>query len=258
VITWKHGVESYRQDLVPGQNLQSLTEKGSMRLKTIVSRTSIFAVLALVPFVASAQTSPQTNGPATPEEVPPMLRPKAPIPDPATPKARPFYDARYGVSFTVPTAWNLNRKDAEVSTFNLDARNAAHNAQLRAVASISFNPHPTSTFSGALFYYSVAPHTTAAQCTAQAIARAPRTVTTEQIDGVPFTHGYEEHGSICTESRDEIYTTERDNACYRFDAVINSFCGGDVSGVRDIMEDELDAVRSRMQRILSTVHFDPK
>ncbi len=240
-------------------------EKGSMRLKTIVPCTFAVIALTLLSAGASAQVAPESvptpsqgAGQTKREEVPPMLRPKGPVPDPTTPKARPFYDARYGVSFTVPMAWNLTRKDSEVSTFSLDARNAARSAQLRAVANINFNPHPTSTFSGALFYFSVASHVTAAQCSFQASARAPRTVTTEQIDGVPFTHGYEEHGGICTESRDEIYTTERDNLCYRFDEVINSFCGGDVSGIRDITEDELNAVRKRMQRILETVHFDPK
>jgi hypothetical protein len=234
-----------------------------MRLKTIVSCTA--AVLALLPaaIIAQSPATPQPSPTAPPtqtahEEVPALLRPKPPNPDPTTPKSRPFYDAHYGVSFTVPAAWNLTRKDSEVSTFNLDARTASHNALLRAVATISFNPHPTSTFSGALFYYSVTPHTTAAQCAFQASAHPPHTVTTEEIDGASFTHGYDEHGGICTESRDEIYTTQRNNTCYRFDAVINNFCGGDVSGVRDIMENELDDVRSRMQRILVTVHFDPK
>ena len=84
----------------------------------------------------------------------------------------------------------------------------------------------------------------------------PTPSTTIQIAGVPFTHGYDEHGGICTESRDEIYTTHRNNACYRFDPVINNFCGGEVSGVQDITARELDAVRQRMQSILNTVHFD--
>ena len=123
---------------------------------------------------------------------------------------------------------------------------------MRAVATISFNPHPYSTFSGALFYYSVTPNVTANQCAAQASARAPRTVTTTQVAGVPFTHGYDEHGSICTESRDEIYTTHHNDTCFRFDAVINNFCGGDVSGVQDITERELNDVRQRMQSILNT------
>jgi hypothetical protein len=61
---------------------------------------------------------------------------------------------------------------------------------------------------------------------------------------------------IYTESRDEIYTTQRNDACYRFDAVINSFCGGDVSGVQDITDRELDDVRKRMQSILNTIRFD--
>ena len=61
-----------------------------------------------------------------------------------------------------------------------------------------------------------------------------------------------------TEARDEIYTTLRNNACYRFDLVINTFCGGEVSGVRDITPAELNAVLKRLQSILDTVGFDAK
>jgi hypothetical protein len=215
-------------------------------------RCTIAAMLtALVAVASPAQTKSSGS-----EAVPPLLRPKPPAVEPTMPPAHPFRDSRYGVTFTVPAAWDLTRKDAEVSTFNLDARSIARTTQLRAVASIDFNPHPNSTFSGALFYFSVTPHLSAAECTAQATAREPHTASTAQIGGISFTHGYDEHGGICTESRDEIYTTAHNNACYRFDAVINTFCGGDVSGVQDITPGELDAVRHRMQKILDSVHFD--
>jgi hypothetical protein len=224
-----------------------------MRLTTILSCT--IAALSVLTTAASAQTGAT---PGVREPVPPMLRSHPPAPEPTTPPAHSFHDSRYGVTFTIPAAWNLNRKDSEVSTFRLDAPTATRATQLRAVATISFNPHPYSTFSGALFYFSVTPHTTPTQCSAQASAQAPRTITTTPIAGINFTHGYDEHGTICTESRDEIYTTPRNNACYRFDVVINTFCGGDVSGVQDITPHELDAVRHRMQTILDSVEFDTK
>jgi hypothetical protein len=224
-----------------------------MRLNTILSCiTVVFFALT----VASAQQSRPIPG--QPEPIPPMLQSHTPAPEPTTPPAHPFRDSRYHVTFTVPAAWNLTRKDSEVSTFRLDAPTATRATQLRAVATISFNPHPFSTFSGALFYFSVTPHTTAGECAFQASAKAPRTVITSQIDGIPFAHGYNEHGGICTESRDEIYTTPRNNVCYRFDVVINTFCGGDVSGVQDITDRELDSVRKRMQTILDSVKFDTK
>ena len=221
-----------------------------MSLTTILSCCTI----AFLANFAAAQTNPPRG---VPEAVPPLLQRHPPPPDPTTPPARPFRDSHYGVSFTIPAAWNLTRRDFEVSTFHLDARNAAHNAQLRAVATISFNPHPTSTFSGALFYFSVAPHTTPNQCAAQASAHAPHIITATPIGGLTFTHGYDEHGGICTESRDEIYTTQRHGSCFRFDAVINTFCGED-SGIRDIDAAELDSVRHRMKAILDSVHFDPE
>jgi len=212
---------------------------------------------ASAPTQTKAQTNTQTNAQPKPPLMPvPSFGPATAAPEPSTPPAAPFHDARYGVSFTVPAAWNLTRKDRDVSTFALDARNAPRTTQMRAVATISFNPHPYSTFSGALFYFSVTPRTIPSDCAAQASAEPPHSVTTTRINDIPFTHGYDEHGGVCTESRDDIYTTPRDKICYRFDVVVNSFCGGDVSGVRDITPGELDSVRRRMQAILDSVRFD--
>jgi hypothetical protein len=180
------------------------------------------------------------------------------VPDPSTPPASAFHDTRYGVTFKVPAGWTLTRHDAEVSTFAFDVRTAPVSAQMRGLATIAFNPHPASTFSGALFYFSVTPRSTEAQCRDQASAQAPRTVTSAQIAGTSFTHGYDEHGTICTEARDEIYTALRNNACYRFDLVVNTFCGGEVSGIRDISPAELNAVFKRLQSILDTVSLDAK
>lgn len=182
----------------------------------------------------------------------------ATVPDPATPPASNFHDSRFGVSFKVPAAWSQIRHDAEVSTFAYDVRTAPPSSLMRGLATIAFNPHPTSTFSGALFYFSVVPHSTGDQCRLAASAQAPRTVTTAQVGGATFTHGYDEHGTICTESRDEIYTALRKGACYRFDLVINTFCGGEVSGMRDISSTELNDMFKRLQSILSTVTFDQR
>lgn len=214
-----------------------------------------------VPLQKSGPT-PLTNGvqgmsPLAGIGAPPMMHRLAPVPDPPNPPARVFHDEHYGVSFTVPTAWDLTRKDSSVSTFNLDARSALRSTKMRAVATIAFNPHPTSTFSGALFYFSVTPNTTAAECSKQATEKSPRRIGTADIDGVTFEHGYDQHGVICTEARDEIYTAERGDACYRFDMVINTYCGGEVSGVRDITPDELNSVRNRMKAILNSVKFEP-
>jgi len=178
--------------------------------------------------------------------------------EPTTPPAHSFHDTRHGVSFQIPAGWNFSSKDSDLSTFNLDARTAPRHAQMRAVANIAFNPFPASTFSGALFYFSVTPHTSETECHAQASAQAPRIVTTTVIDGVSFTHGYDEHGTICTEARNEIYTAQRSNACYRFDLVINNFCGGEVSGVRDITPQQIEAIRKRLEGILTTVKFDAR
>jgi hypothetical protein len=191
------------------------------------------------------------------ESVHAQLQKRDAPPEPTTPAARRFTDPRYRVALEIPTAWNLTRRDGEVSTFHLDARSAPSSSQLRGVASIAFNPYPQSTFSGALVYFSVSPRTTDADCARQAFLPLHRPATTAEINGVSFSHGYDEHGGICIESRDDVYTAYRSKACYRFDLVINTFCGGDVSGVRDMTHGEMDDIRAREQKILGSLAFHP-
>ncbi len=172
------------------------------------------------------------------------------------PPARGFHDSRYGVSFSLPAGWNSTRTDGELSTFALDVRSLRPRAQLREVAQLAFNPYPASTFAGAFFYFSVVPSANAASCAGQAVSQAPRSTGQRGIGGVTFAHGYDQHGRICTESRDEIYTALRGKSCLRFDLVLNTFCGGEVSGAQTITDAQIAAVRARMEAILDTVRFD--
>jgi hypothetical protein len=204
-----------------------------------------------------------------------------------------FHDSANHLSFNFPANWNFAEQDHEISTFHLDARTAPRNATLRAVVAMPQNPFPESTFSGAYLYFSVTPHSSAAACARQTVApkltpgeaarraveNAPETAAAPepnpasalapgptlsltsdkiQIAGIPFTHGRDQQRDICITQRDEVYTTLHRGACYRFDLVINNFCGGQVSGVKDITEKELDQVRARLESILNTVRFDPK
>ena len=181
------------------------------------------------------------------------------------PKTHTFHDPTYHLSFDYPAAWTFSQNDREISTFHLDARSAPRNARLRAVVAMPENPFPASTFSGAYLYFSVIPHASAASCAAQAqsttiVRNASQTKPGEktQVSGIPFTHGHDEVKDICLTQHDEIYTTRHAGACYRFDLSINNFCGGEVSGVKDITPAELDQVRARLTSILTTIRFDPK
>ena len=178
--------------------------------------------------------------------------------EPTSPLPQHIHLLASGVSFDLPAGWNFARRDGELSTFALDARSSLPNTHFRSVAQLAFNPFPYSTFAGALFYASTTPHSTALQCSNQATAPASHPVSTAEIGSVPFKHGYNEHGEVCTEERDEIYTALRQDTCYRFDLVINTFCGGEVSGSRDLTPQQLDAVRHRLEGILQTVSFDTK
>jgi hypothetical protein len=178
--------------------------------------------------------------------------------EPTTPPAQHLHLLTSGISLDIPTGWSFSRYDGELSTFALDARSSLSSTRMRGVAALNFNPFPYSTFSGAFFYSSTTPKSSALQCSNQATAPASHPVTTTEIDGVPFKHGYAEHGRSCTEERDEVYTALRGSTCFRFDLVINTFCGGEVSGTRDITERELEAVRHRLEAILTSVKFDAR
>jgi hypothetical protein len=183
---------------------------------------------------------------------------RVPTAPPATDHEKVFHDARYQVTFKVPPGWGLTSKDGEVGTFHIDARSAPRKAIMRAVATLKFNPYPNSTLSGAMFYYSVEPHTTDQECAKQASApqangkqeiRQP-----QDIAGMSFTHGHDEYGDICVESRDEVYTAYRKGACYRFDLTVNTFCSVS-SGVRDMTSNEMLDVEQKLADILSTVQL---
>jgi len=176
-----------------------------------------------------------------------------------------FHDPTYHLSFDYPATWTFSNADGEISTFHLDARSASARARVRAVVAIPENPFPASTFSGAYVYFSVTPRTSAVSCAQQTtgttiVKNIPQTEPGEKtrIADIPFTHGHDEQKNICITQRDEIYTTRHSGACYRFDLAINNFCGGEVSGVRDITPAQLDQVRTRLTSILNTLRFDPK
>lgn len=184
-----------------------------------------------------------------------IVVPTAPPPSATT---HDFKDGHFGVKFQVPPGWSLNRKDGLVSTFHNDARSAAPNAQVRGIASLDFNPYPYSTLSGAVFYFSVTPHSSDEECAKE--AEPPQEIQVastdvQDINGMRFNHGHDEHGDICVEARDEVYTAYRKGSCYRFDMEINTFCAIS-SGAQEITDHQLQSLNQRMADILSTVTLE--
>ncbi len=182
----------------------------------------------------------------------PIPVPGAPLP---TAVAQPFHDKHYGVRFQVPAGWNFVQKDLQVSTFHLDARTAAPKTEMRGVAAIDFNPYPLSTFSGALFYYSVQRHTNDHECALQAMTGAEANRDSEPIGGLDFLHGHDEHGAMCIESRDEVYTAYRKGSCYRFDLTVNTFCSIS-SGALEMTIRQYQDIEKKMDGILDSVVLD--
>ena len=175
--------------------------------------------------------------------------------EPASPPAQTISDDAAQLRFALKPGWNVARKDREISTFHLDARTAPRKAELRAVANLAFNPFPLSTFSSAFFYLSVTPRTAATECTAQTTVAPEKPLRPETVGGIAFSRGLDEHGRICTEARDVTYTAMHKGKCVRFDLAVNSFCGGEVSGVRDMTDLELASVFRRLEEIVETVQF---
>jgi len=215
-------------------------------LATLCLALSLATPFAQAQHLASAQPTSHPN--------PKLIT--VPIAPDASAKERDFQDKRFGVTFHVPPGWELSRKDGQVSTFHQDARTASPNAELRGVAILDFNPFPQSTLSGALFYYSVEPKTTDVECAAQAthldLADTEHHKDVQTIGSVPFAHAHDEHGEICTEARDEVYTAFHKHACYRFDLAMNTFCSIS-SGAQEISEHQIHLIDERLAAILSTV-----
>ena len=178
-------------------------------------------------------------------------------PEHPTPAATDFHDARYHLSFHVPAGWNFERRDGVLSNFGVDVRTTKRTLDVRGVASINFNPYPVSTFSGANFYYSVMPKATAASCAAHATAAPLKPQKDVRVGGLPFKHGRDEHGSVCTESRDEVFTAMQGRSCLRFDLVVNTFCS-QTSGAMDMSKDQLADVDGRLAGILDSIKVEGK
>ena len=203
---------------------------------------SVLLLLGMVPALARAQQSPAKDLAAGKYE-------------PAQPPAQMISDDVAQLRFALKPGWNVARKDKEISTFHLDARTAPRKAELRAVANLAFNPFPLSTFSSAFFYLSVTPRIAPSACMAQTSIAPEKPLRPETVAGTAFSRGLDEHGRICTESRDVTYTAMRNGKCVRFDLAVNSFCGGEVSGVRDMTDLELASVFRRLEEIMETVEF---
>jgi hypothetical protein len=177
-------------------------------------------------------------------------------PEHPEPAARDFRDRSYGVAFHVPAGWNFERKDGILSNFGKDVRSARRGLDVRGVAAINFNPYPPTTFAGAMFYYSVLPHSDANACAVQATTGHLKPKADVPIGGVVFKHGQDQHGTICTESRDEVFTALRGRSCLRFDLVVNTFCAQS-SGAMEITPDQLGDVNTRLGNMLGSIRIDP-
>ena len=175
-------------------------------------------------------------------------------PEHPEPAATDFHDRRNGVSFHVPAGWNFERRDGVLSNFGTDVRSTRRGLDVRGVAAINFNPYPPTTFAGAMFYYSVMPASTAKACAAQATTGHLKPKLDLQIAGITFKHGQDQHGTICTESRDDVFSALRGRSCLRFDLVVNTFCSQS-SGAMEITPDQLGDVNTRLGNMLGSVHI---
>lgn len=177
--------------------------------------------------------------------------------EPANPQpaASVFRDSKYHVIYRVPAGWDTERKDGVLSDLKKDVRSANGSMQVRGVSAMNYNPYPPTTFSGALFYYSVVPNANAQSCSALATTGKLKPKSDVTIAGIAFKHGQDQHGNGCIESRDEVFTTLKGNTCLRFDLVVNTFCG-ESSGAVEMNERQLGDVNTRLANILGSIHID--
>ncbi len=208
------------------------------------SKAALLLAAFLLPGIQAQNKLPSVKGLTEPDE-----------PANPQPKATDFRDPKYKLSFHIPAGWNFERKDGVLSSFKADIRTAKPGLDVRGVAAINYNPYPPTTFSGATLYYSVMPSATAATCAALATSAPLKPQKDVVIAGHTFRHGEEHHGAICTEARDEVFTTLRGNSCLRFDMAINTFCHAS-SGAMEISPAQINDINTRMAKILDSIHID--
>ncbi|SDF35608.1 hypothetical protein [Terriglobus roseus] len=180
------------------------------------------------------------------------------VPDePANPQpaASVFRDSKYHVTYHIPAGWDTERKDGVLSDLEKDVRSATSSMRVRGVSAINYNPYPPTTFSGALFYFSVVPNANAQSCSALATTGKLKPKPDVTTAGITFKHGQDQHGGVCTESRNEVFTTLKGNTCLRFDLVVNTFCG-ESSGAVEMNSQQLGDVNTRLANILGSIQID--
>jgi hypothetical protein len=209
-----------------------------------VKSVLLFAALLLVPATQAQKSMPAIKGVTEPDE-----------PANPEPKATDFRDPKYKLSFHIPAGWNFERKDGVLTTFRAEVKTAKPGLDIRGIASINYNPYPPTTFAGATFYYSVLPKSDAATCTAMATTAPLKPQKDVVVAGHTFRHGEEHHGQICTEARDEVFTTLRGQSCLRFDMQINTFCHAS-SGAMEISPAQLNDINTRMAKILDSIRIE--
>jgi len=209
-------------------------------------------IYSLCPLLMVLSAMGQTAKPVHPQDLKGYTVPSEPAN--LQPAATTLNDAKYHVSFRVPAGWDSERKDGVLSTFSKDVRSASSSLILRGVASINYNPYPASTFSGALFYYSIQPGMNADSCAAVTHSRTLKPAPDVKVNNVAFHHGHDEYGGTCTEARNDVYTTLSGTSCVRFDLVVNTFCPQS-SGAMPINEKQLNDIYGRLNGMLNSIHI---
>ena len=220
-------------------------------MTSIVNTLRALALLSLLSYAATCCRAQAKTGRAG--DIKGLTVPDDPEkPEPA---ATDFHDRRYGLSFHVPAGWNFERRDGVLSNFGTDVRSTRRGLDVRGVAAMNFNPYPPTTFAGAMFYYSVIPRSDAQACATQATTRPLKPMADVPMAGLTFKQGQDQHGTICTESRDEVFTALHGRSCLRFDLVVNTFCS-QTSGAMEITPDQLGDVNTRLGNMLRSIHID--
>ena len=203
----------------------------------------LIVALALPAQLAKPKKPQDLKGFSTPDE-PANLKPAAST----------FKDAKYKLTLRIPAGWDVEHRDGVLSNLGKDVRTAKSTMNVRGVAAINYNPYPPTTFSGALFYYSVVPGATAAACTALATTGHLKPKPEIKVQGLTFQHGQDQHGGMCTESRDDVFTTMQGKTCLRFDLVVNTFCPQS-SGAAELNGPQLADINTRLGNILGSLQF---
>ena len=169
---------------------------------------------------------------------------------------REFRDPSTGVKYRYPEGWR------QLSGNQLDLHLAFVPDQTKIRSGVLWTPSGTlksTNLTGAEFVFALQRRISARDCMhpVAAYVSGPH-VDSVTLNDIQFAHNWAGAGGLCHYTKEDIYATYQNHACYLFDFSVDSICSGAVDGMREATKEELADVNAQLMSILANVRIDKR